>query len=77
MKTHNPAAQAILDKPRQSSRLRVRALIPKSGLGAYRNVLTGFAKAVRFEVPLGYQDETGFHYGAKPARPRICYCGDI
>jgi hypothetical protein len=25
-------------------------------------------KVLKFEVPVGYQDETGFHYGTKPVQ---------
>ena len=31
-------------------------------------ILARLRAAVKFEVPVGYQDETGFHYGRKPAR---------
>ena len=28
-------------------------------------------RAIRFEVPTGYQDETGFHMGVKPVEKEI------
>ena len=27
--------------------------------------------SVKYEIPTGYQDETGFHYGVKPAEREI------
>ena len=27
--------------------------------------------AIRFEVPIGYQDETGFHYGEEPPAKEV------
>jgi hypothetical protein len=56
---------------------RTWATLPKIELGSCRTALTKFVKAVRFEIPLGYQNETGFHYGEEPERTRICYCGDV
>jgi hypothetical protein len=29
--------------------------------------------ALRIEIPVGYQDETGFHYGQKPAEKKITW----
>jgi hypothetical protein len=28
-------------------------------------------RAIRIEVPIGYQDETGFHMGVKPAEKEV------
>jgi hypothetical protein len=39
-------------------------------------VFTLFFGTIWFEVPIGYQDETGFHYG-EPVYAEIRYCGDI
>ena len=33
----------------------------------FRGIIAKMRKAVRIEIPIGYQDETGFHYGTKPA----------
>jgi len=33
-------------------------------------VLAKLREAFRFEVPVGYQDEDGFHHGSKPAKPQ-------
>jgi hypothetical protein len=30
-----------------------------------------FGRAIKFEFPTGYQDETGFHMGVKPAEQEI------
>lgn len=32
-----------------------------------RLIVARMRKAVRIEIPVGYQDETGFHYGVQPA----------
>ena len=49
--------------------------IPRSR--RWLKVFTKFLGAVRFEVPIGYQDETGFHYGEEPVPTGIHFCGDI
>ncbi len=33
-------------------------------------MLTKLRDTFRFEIPVGYQDETGFHTGVKPAAPK-------
>ncbi len=33
-----------------------------------RLIVARMRKAVRIEIPIGYQDETGFHYGIHPAK---------
>ena len=50
--------------------------IPNGAPGRCLNVLTKCARAVTFEVPMGYQDETGFHYGEEPVRTEIRYSAD-
>lgn len=35
------------------------------------SLVTRFKKMVKFEIPIGYQDETGFHYGAEPKTEAI------
>jgi phage protein D len=30
-------------------------------------IVAKLRKAIRIEIPIGYQDERGFHMGAKPA----------
>jgi hypothetical protein len=30
-----------------------------------------------FQIPVGYQDETGFHYGAEPAQDRFQWPASI
>ena len=32
---------------------------------------TRFRKALKFEIPTGYQDETGFHMGAMPKESEV------
>ena len=44
--------------------------------GRWFKVLTKCLGTAWFQVPVGYQDETGFHYGEAPVRTEICYCGD-
>jgi hypothetical protein len=34
-------------------------------------VVTKLRKAIRIEIPIGYQDETGFHMGVKPAEKEV------
>ena len=38
-----------------------------------RNLLTKILDTICFRIPIGYQDETGFHYGEEPARRRVHY----
>jgi len=33
----------------------------------FRGIAAKVRRAVRIEIPIGYQDETGFHMGVKPA----------
>jgi hypothetical protein len=37
---------------------------PQAGL---RGIVAKLRKAIRIEIPIGYQDETGFHLGIEPA----------
>ena len=32
-----------------------------------RGIVAKLRKAIRIEIPMGYQDETGFHLGIEPA----------
>jgi hypothetical protein len=34
-------------------------------------IVAKLRKAIRIEIPTGYQDETGFHMGVKPAEKEI------
>jgi hypothetical protein len=33
-----------------------------------KGIVAKLRKAIRIEIPIGYQDETGFHMGVKPAK---------
>jgi hypothetical protein len=35
--------------------------------GGVRGIIAKLRKAIGIEIPIGYQDETGFHMGVKPA----------
>ncbi len=37
----------------------------------FRGIIAKVRNSVRFEIPTGYQDETGFHMGVKPAEKEI------
>jgi hypothetical protein len=37
----------------------------------FRGVVTRLRIAVKLDIPVGYQDETGFHLGVKPAEYEI------
>lgn len=37
----------------------------------FRGIVTKVKNAVRIEIPVGYQDETGFHMGVKPPEKEI------
>jgi hypothetical protein len=37
----------------------------------FRGIVAKVRNAVRIEIPIGYQDETGFHMGVKPAEKNI------
>jgi hypothetical protein len=34
-------------------------------------IVAKLRKAIRIEIPTGYQDETGFHMGVQPAKKEI------
>lgn len=34
-------------------------------------MLQRLREAMKFQVPLGYEDERGFHYGAEPVRVQV------
>lgn len=38
---------------------------PGAGTGLLTRLVVGWFSAVSFLVPVGYEDETGFHYGEK------------
>jgi hypothetical protein len=38
-----------------------------NGFAAWRKVLLKLRNFVFFQIPLGYQDQSGFHYGKPPA----------
>jgi hypothetical protein len=37
----------------------------------FRGIAAKVRNAVRIDIPIGYQDETGFHMGIKPAEKEI------
>ena len=37
----------------------------------FHGIVTKARDAVRIHIPIGYQDETGFHMGVKPAESEI------
>jgi len=37
----------------------------------FHGIFAKLRNAVRVDIPVGYQDETGFHYGVKPAQNRV------
>ena len=37
----------------------------------FRGIVAKARKRARIEIPVGYQDETGFHLGVKPAEKEI------
>lgn len=39
----------------------------RAGVTRFAKIIAKWRAAVSFKVPVGYQDETGFHYGAQPA----------
>ena len=48
---------------------------PSPGMAELSSTLREFIaklrNAVKLDIPVGYQDETGFHYGVKPAEKDI------
>jgi hypothetical protein len=70
MTTTNPVATVIQANPRSRvCETSARGLPEKSG------VLKGLSEWLRGAVaalaPVGYQDETGFHFGSPPTRPSL------
>jgi hypothetical protein len=39
--------------------------------GGLWGIVAKLRKAVRIEIPIGYQDETGFHLGVKQAKNQV------
>ena len=39
-----------------------------TALGGVAGIAAKLWKAIRIEIPIGYQDETGFHMGVKSAQ---------
>jgi hypothetical protein len=37
----------------------------------FRGIVAKARNAIRIEIPVGYQDEAGFHMGVKPAEKEI------
>jgi len=37
----------------------------------FHGIFAKMRNAIRFEIPIGYQDETGFHMGVKPAEKDV------
>jgi len=37
----------------------------------FRGIVAKIRKAVSIDIPIGYQDETGFHMGVKPEEKEI------
>jgi len=52
-----------------------RAILEKMGDSPARAGVSGIVaklrKAIRIEISIGYQDETGFHIGIKPAEKEV------
>jgi len=37
----------------------------------FHGIVAKLRNAVRIDIPIGYQDETGFHMGVKPAQKEV------
>jgi hypothetical protein len=37
----------------------------------FHGIIAKLRNAVRFDIPIGYQDEAGFHFGVKPVEKEI------
>ena len=46
--------------------LRCACLPLRAGVKRFAKIIAKWRAAVSFKVPVGYQDETGFHYGVQP-----------
>jgi hypothetical protein len=42
--------------------------------GSVRGIVEKLRKAIKIEIPTGYQDEAGFHMGVKPAENEVKSC---
>ena len=41
--------------------------VPAKGGGNFRKIFVWFLDEIKFQVPVGYEDAGGFHFGAEPA----------
>jgi len=42
-----------------------------TALGGMRGIIAKLRKAIGIEIPIGYQDKTGFHMGVKPTEKEV------
>ena len=61
--------QAIMHK----SAVTIHEPLPDTAVfgSTFHGIVARVRNAVRIEIPTGYQDETGFHMGVKPAEKEI------
>jgi hypothetical protein len=66
---------SIVSKHHAKRAVTIRAPLPDSVASDSRlhEIIAKLRKATRIEIPIGYQDETGFHLGVKPAGKEITW----
>ena len=60
--------------PSTPEQIRQRAQEIHVARGGVKGIVVMLWKAIRIEIPIGYQDETGFHTGVKPAEKEVKSC---
>ena len=56
-----------------TSLTKATPVIQVGGLNFFETIITKVRAAIEAQVPMGYQDETGFHTGIKP-RGEEAFC---
>lgn len=64
---------SLVKRMMQKHAMTIHKPWPQTGSfgGQLHDIVAKLRNAIKFEVPTGYQDETGFHLGVKPAEKQV------